>query len=145
MHKPESVLENEMHKILLDLDIQTDHLIPTRRQDLVIVKKKKKKKKKKRTCQILKFAVPVGDRVKIKENEKRNNYLKPCQRTKKAMEHDGDIYCNWCAQNNPQMFDKGTDRFRNQRTSGSHPDYTIFKIGQNTEKSLGVLLSFRLQ
>ena len=30
MHKPESVLQNEMHKILLDFEIQTDHLILTR-------------------------------------------------------------------------------------------------------------------
>ena len=28
MHKPESVQENEMLKILWDFEIQTDHLIP---------------------------------------------------------------------------------------------------------------------
>ena len=27
MHKPESVLENDAHKILKDFEIQTDHLI----------------------------------------------------------------------------------------------------------------------
>ena len=27
MHKPESALENETHKILWDFEIQTDHLI----------------------------------------------------------------------------------------------------------------------
>ena len=42
MHNPEFVSENEMHKILWDFDIQTDHLILARRPDLVIVKKKKK-------------------------------------------------------------------------------------------------------
>ena len=46
MHNPESILENEMHKILWDFEIQTDHLISARRSDQVIVKKKKKKKKK---------------------------------------------------------------------------------------------------
>ena len=46
MHNPESVLENEMHKILRDFKIQTDHLIKARRPDLGIVKKKKKKKNK---------------------------------------------------------------------------------------------------
>ena len=45
MHNPKSTLENETHKILLDFDIQTDHLISTRRPDLVIVKKNKTKKK----------------------------------------------------------------------------------------------------
>ena len=48
MHKLESVLENEIHQILLDFETQTDHLIPTIRPELVIVNKKKKKKKKKR-------------------------------------------------------------------------------------------------
>ena len=41
MHNPESVQENVMHKITLDLEIQTDHRISARRLDLVIVNKKK--------------------------------------------------------------------------------------------------------
>ena len=47
MHKLESILKNETHKIHLDFKIQTDHLIPARRSDLVIINKKKKKEKKK--------------------------------------------------------------------------------------------------
>ena len=43
MHKPASVLENEMHKILLDFEIQTDHLISAWRLGLVIVKRRRKK------------------------------------------------------------------------------------------------------
>ena len=42
MHKPESILENEMHKILWDFEIQIDHLILARRPDLVIINNKKK-------------------------------------------------------------------------------------------------------
>ena len=30
---PATVLENDSHKLLWDFDIQTDHLIPTRRPD----------------------------------------------------------------------------------------------------------------
>ena len=45
MHDPESVLENEMHKILWDFEIQTVNLISTKRPDQVIVQKVKKKKK----------------------------------------------------------------------------------------------------
>ena len=41
MYKPEFVLENETHEILLDFEIQTDHLIPARRPDLVIINKKR--------------------------------------------------------------------------------------------------------
>ena len=41
MHKPESVLENEMHKILWDFEIQTDHLIPGQRPELAIINEKR--------------------------------------------------------------------------------------------------------
>ena len=46
MYKSESVLENEMHKILRDFKIQTHPLILTRRPDLKIINKKRKKKKR---------------------------------------------------------------------------------------------------
>ena len=39
MHKLEAV--QEMHKILWDFEIQTDHLIPDRKPDLVIIRKKR--------------------------------------------------------------------------------------------------------
>ena len=42
MHKPESVLENETHKILWDFEIKTDHLIPARRPDLVLINRKER-------------------------------------------------------------------------------------------------------
>ena len=53
------------------------------------------------------------------------------------MEHesDGDTNCNWCVGNNPKRPGKGTGSLRNQRTGGYYPDYTIIKIGQNSEKS----------
>ena len=42
MHNPAPVLENDIHKLLWDLNIQTDHLISTRRPDLIIINKKKR-------------------------------------------------------------------------------------------------------
>ena len=57
MHNPESVVENETHKLQWDFDIQTDHLISARRPDLIIIKKEKREKK--RTCKIVDFAVLV--------------------------------------------------------------------------------------
>ena len=69
VHKQESALENETHKILWDFETQTDHLTPARRPDLVIVNKKK------RTCRMIDCAVPVDQRVKIKENEKKDKYV----------------------------------------------------------------------
>ena len=50
-------------------------------------------------------------------------------------EGDGNTNCNWCAWNNPQRLGKGTRRFVSKKTVGDHPDYSIIKIGQNTEKS----------
>ena len=58
--KQESVLEN--------FEIQTDHLIPARRPDLVILNKKKK------TCRIIDFAVPA-DLSENQKKQKQNKYL----------------------------------------------------------------------
>ena len=41
MHNPASVLENDIHKLLWDFNIQIDHLISTRRPGLIIINKKK--------------------------------------------------------------------------------------------------------
>ena len=57
IHKPESVLENEVHKILWDFYIQADHLILPRKPDLVIIAKK-------RTSGIVDLAVPADHKVK---------------------------------------------------------------------------------
>ena len=73
MHNPAPVLENDMHKLLWDFDIHTDHLISPRRPDLIIITKKKKKKK--RICKIVDFAVPADHRIKLKECEKMDKYL----------------------------------------------------------------------
>ena len=57
------------------------------------------------------------------------------------MDHEGDgnTNYNWYTWNNPQNIVKRTTRLRNQKTSKEHSDYSIIKIGQNTEKSLGDL------
>ena len=75
--------------------IETDHLISTRRPDLVIINEKKKKKK--RTCRIVDFAVPVDHWVKLKESEKRDKYQDLARELKKTVEHESDDYtnCNW--------------------------------------------------
>ena len=45
----------------------------------------------------------------------------------------------------PKGLVKGTGRLRNQRTSGDHLNYSIIKIGQNSKKSPGGLLSHKLE
>ena len=63
MYKPESVLE-KLHKILLDVQMKSDHPNPTRGTDLVFVNKKN------RTCHLGDFAVPANRRPNKKESEK---------------------------------------------------------------------------
>ena len=69
MHNTAAALENDTHKLLNDLDIQTDHLITARRPDLIIINKIK------RTCKIENFAVSTDHRIKLKECEKKDKYF----------------------------------------------------------------------
>ena len=41
MHKLTPVLENDTYKLLWDFNIQTDHLNPAKRPDLIIIHNKK--------------------------------------------------------------------------------------------------------
>ena len=56
MHNPAPVLKKDSHKLLWDFNIQTDHLIPARRPDLILINKRK------RICKIVDFAVPADHR-----------------------------------------------------------------------------------
>ena len=42
MYNPAPVLENDMYKLLRDFDMQADHLISTRRPDLIIINNEKR-------------------------------------------------------------------------------------------------------
>ena len=55
------------------------------------------------------------------------------------MEHEGngDTNCIRCLKNNPVRIGNMTRRLKNKKTSKDHPNYSIIKIGQNTEKSPG--------
>ena len=75
MHHPEPVLENATHKLLWDFNIQTDHLIPARRLDLIIINNKKS------ICKIVDFAVPDDHRIKLKEGKKKDKYAATGLRT----------------------------------------------------------------
>ena len=47
MHNPAPVLENDMHKLLWDFDIQTEPLISAKRPDLIIINNNNNNKKRK--------------------------------------------------------------------------------------------------
>ena len=77
MHNPAPVLENDSHKLLWDFNIQTDHLIPGRRPDLIIIDKRK------RICKIVDFAVPEDHKINLKESEKKDKYFDLARKLKK--------------------------------------------------------------
>ena len=93
MHNPAPVLENNTQKLLWDFDIQTDHLISTRRPELIIINNNNNKKKK-----IVDFAVWADLRIKLKECEKKDKYMDLARELKKTMEYEGDNHtnCDWC-------------------------------------------------
>ena len=66
MHNPGPVIENDSHKLLWDINIQTDHLIPARRPDLIIINnnKKTKKTKKNKNLQNCRLCCPSGPQNK---------------------------------------------------------------------------------
>ena len=66
-HEPESVVENKNLKILWDFTTQCDHMIETRRLDIVVVDKKKE-------TMIIDAAIPGDTRVCKKEREEIEKY-----------------------------------------------------------------------
>ena len=75
MHKPEFVLENEMHKIIWYLEKQMDHLIRARKSGLVLTRKK---------SHLVDFSVPV-DHSGNKRKQTDRQITGSCQRAKKKL------------------------------------------------------------
>ncbi len=61
------------HNIQWDFNIQTDHLIPARRPDLIIINNKKRRKS----------AVSADHRINLKECGKKDKYLDLARELKK--------------------------------------------------------------
>ena len=72
----ESVLEYDTRKIIWDFKIQTDHLIPARRPDLVIVNKKENLSSSGLCC-------PGGPQSENQRKWKERKVLKLCPKTEK--------------------------------------------------------------
>ena len=133
MHKPESRLENETHKILWDFKIQTGHLISTKRPDLVIIDTKQ------RTCRIVSgLCCPGGPQSENKRKQKERQILGPCQRTKiKLWNMKVTVIPIISGALGTAHKGMETRRIGNKRTNREHPSYSIAKIVHNTEKSPG--------
>ena len=78
-HKPTSVVRNDRVKMLWDFNIQTDHVIQHRRPDIVVLYKTERK------CHLIDIAVSGDKRIKLKEQEKIDNYSEQRWEVKKIL------------------------------------------------------------
>ena len=81
-------------KLLWDFGIHTDHLITARRPDPIIVNSSEKPSADADVKSSNDFAVRVDHRIRLKECEKKDEYLDLSRELKKTMEHAGDNYTN---------------------------------------------------
>ena len=81
IHKPESVLENETHKILRDFETQTDHLNADRRLDIMIINKEKENLSYSVLCRF------CGSQSENKRKENIDKYFDLARELKKTIEH----------------------------------------------------------
>ena len=87
------------------------------------------------------FAVPADHKVKIKESEKRDKY-QDISRELRELWNMRVTVVGGALGTITNCIGKGTGTLENKRSSRDHPDYSIIKIGQNTEKSPGDLRRF---
>ena len=115
--------------------MQTDHLIPVRRPDLIIINKKE------RTCRIVNFADSVEHGLKLKESEKKDKYLDLDRELKRPWNMKVTmiriVIGALCTVT--RRIGTRTTGLRNKRTSGDHSNYSIVEIDQNTVKGRGDL------
>ena len=90
--------------------------------------------KKKRTFKIVDFAFPVDQRIKVKENEKKDKYLDLARELNKLWNMKVTIIPTVIG-----AFGTVAKGLGSWRTSGDHANYSIVENGQNTEKSPGDL------
>ena len=117
LHKPESVLENEMQKVIRYFLHETS---PHPGQ--------------KRRLSEEKCAAPENHREK---KMKMKRLLTPHKRTKNALEQETNRFnnCNLCARNGPQNLGKGAGKFGNWRNNRDYRNHSILKISRYTDKS----------
>ena len=120
INKPESVWENETHKILQDFETQINHTILARRPDLILINKKK------RICYLAVFVVPVDHRMKIKESEKIDKYWDLAWGLKKLWNMKVTVIpiVVGALGKSPKVWKK---EIGNQRKNQDHPNYSSVK------------------
>ena len=113
IHNPEFVLENETHKLL---GFWHTNGSPTLGQMTWLCNNQQKKKENLSNCGL---CCPDWPQSKIEE----------------TMAHEIHTNCNWYSWYSYERSDTGTGELGNKRTNEDHPNYSIIKIGYNTEES----------
>ena len=88
--------------------------------------------KKTRTFKIVDVFVSVELRIKLKESEKKYNYLGLARELKKNTEHEGDSYTNrdWCFWNSHQRIFKGIRGHGKWRKSGDFQTTALLRTAR---------------
>ena len=140
-YNPAPVLENDTHKLQLDFDIHTYHLISARRPVLIMINKKRR--------EFAKWWTLLSRRT-IEynwKNVKRGiSNLTSLENWKGCGTWRWRLYQLWLVlwHSNLRIM-KGTGGLGSWRTRGDYPNESMIENGQNTEKSPGYLLSLKLQ
>ena len=102
MPKSESVQENEMHKILWNFELQTNHQ-SSEDQKKKTPKMNKQTKNSKENFPSSWFCRSSGPQGENQRKRKEKQVLRPYLRATKTVEYegDGDNNCSWCAWNCP--------------------------------------------
>ena len=85
------------------------------------------------------FSISADHRVKVKENEKRDEYLDLARKLKKKLWNMKLMVISIVISALYQKIGIGVRGFGYKRTSWNHPKYSIAEIGQNSKKSSGEL------
>ena len=89
---------------------------------------------------LVNFAIPSDHRVKLKEREKKDEYLNLARNLKKLLNMKMKILPIVISALGTVTKDWQKNRgLGNKRTRGDNPNYSLVEIGQNTEKSTGDL------
>ena len=133
-HKLESVLENKIHKIVWDFEIQTNHLIMARISDSVNWQTKKSRRRRERFWRFWPSGRPESEN---KRKRKFRQILGLSQKLKRLEpEGRGNTNYSWCTQNVPQILPK---EFKESKISGRIETIqtSIAEISLNTQKNFG--------
>ena len=134
MLNPESIQENEKHKLLWDFEIQMGQQISVRRPDLIIIIKKT-------ACRIVDFTVRTDYRVKLKECKKRDKCLDLAKELKKLLKIKVTIIpiVIGAFGTVTKRLVPGLEDLEIKGQLETIQTTAIFKIGRNTERSAGEL------